>query len=256
MKAFLLFIAMLTTAAAEPAVTLTHVRGGVYMVEDDFYAKENSAVYVGRDHVTVVGATWTPETAKLLVAEIRKITLLPVTEAINTNYHPDRAGGNAYFRSIGAKIVATVKTRDRMVASWDEVIAWTRKGIPAYPDLPAVLPDTVFPGDFDLQDGKVEAFWLGPSHTPDGIFVWFPEERILYGGCILKEQLGNLDFADTVEYPHTLMKLKALNLPVETVIAGHYSPLHGPELIDRYIALLENAPKRRHQAHTGKIARP
>jgi metallo-beta-lactamase class B len=244
MNRLILLLALLTAPAlAEPTLTLSPVRGGVYLVEDGFYAAENSAVYVGRDHVTVVGATWTPQTAALLVGEIRKVTILPVTEVINTNYHPDRAGGNAYFKSIGAMIVSTRTTRNLMVRDWDKAVAWTRSGLPAYPALSAVLPDTVYPGDFSLQDGKVKALYLGPSHTQDGIFVWFPDEKILYGNCILKEKLGNLDFADVAEYPNTLRKLKALNLPIATVIAGHYAPLHGPDLIDRYLALLEAMPK-------------
>ncbi|MDR3437221.1 subclass B2 metallo-beta-lactamase [Telmatospirillum sp.] len=241
MKAFLLFLAVFSSAAygAEPTLTLMHVRGGVYVVEDGYFANENSAVYVGPDHVTVVGATWTAETAGRLAGEIAKISKLPITEVIDTNYHPDRAGGNAYFKGIGARIVATEMTRDAMRDGWDDVIAWTRRAIPSYPAVPMVLPDTVYPGDFALQDGRVRALYLGPSHTRDGIFVWFPEEKILYGGCILKEKLGNLDFADVAEYPKTLRKLQKRDLGFTTVIAGHYSPLHEPELIDQYIALLE-----------------
>lgn len=237
----LLFVASISPVFADPTLTLTHVRGGVYLVQDGFYAAENSAVYIGDDHVTVVGATWTPQTAERLAVQIRKVSKLPITEAIDPNYHPDRAGGNAYFKSIGAKIVSTVRTRDLMVSDWSKVVAWTRKAIPVYPALPAVLPDTVLPDDFTLQGGKLKALYLGPSHTADGIFVWFPQERILYGNCILKEKLGNFDFADMSEYPNTLHRLKALGLPIEIVIAGHYSPLHGPELIDLYIDLLQKA---------------
>ena len=245
MKGLLFFLALLTASpalAATPTLTLSHLRGGVYVVEDSFYAKENSAVYVGRDHVTVVGATWSAETAKLLADEIGKITRKPITEVINTNYHPDRAGGNAYFKSIGAKIISTEMTRDLMRSGWDRVVASTRKAIPGYPASPAVLPDTVYPGDFALQGGRVRAIYLGQSHTPDGIFVYFPEEKVLYGGCILKEQLGNLDYANLAEYPVTLRKLQQLNLGFTTIIAGHYSPLHGPELIDQYTHLLEQRP--------------
>ena len=245
MKWLPVLLAALTAScalAAEPALTLRHLRGGVYVVEDDFYAKENSAVYIGRDHVTVVGATWSPETARLLATEIGKITPKPITEVIDTNYHPDRAGGNATFKSIGAKIISTEMTRDLMRSGWEGVVAWTRKAVPSYPALLPVLPDTVYPGDFALQGGHVRAIYLGPSHTPDGIFVYFPQEKILYGGCILKEQLGNLDFADVAEYPKTLRKLQRLNLGFTTIIAGHYSPIHGPELIDRYVLLLEQRP--------------
>jgi len=44
--------------------------------------------------------------------------------------------------------------------------------------------------------------------------------------------------ADMIEYPKTLRKLKALNLPIETIVAGHLSAVHGPELIDQYLAML------------------
>jgi metallo-beta-lactamase class B len=80
--------------------------------------------------------------------------------------------------------------------------------------------------------------YLGPSHAPDDVFVYFPQERILYGGCVLKEQLGNLALADLVEYPKTLTKLQNLHLGYTTIIAGHWSPIHGPELVDQYLQLL------------------
>jgi hypothetical protein len=51
----------------EGSLDLKPVRGGVYVVEDHYYFRENSVVYVGKDSVTVIGATWTPETAEILV---------------------------------------------------------------------------------------------------------------------------------------------------------------------------------------------
>src|ERR1700692_2956925 len=101
-------------------------------------------VYVGDSFVTVVGATWTPETAKLLVAEIKKVTPKLVTEVIDTNYHPDRAGGNAYFKGIGAKIISTKVTSDLLHAHWDEMIRYVQKGFPSYPTLSLVPPDKTF----------------------------------------------------------------------------------------------------------------
>jgi len=76
------------------------------------------------------------------------------------------------------------------------------------------------------------------ERTLDGIFVFFPQEKVLYGNCILKEQLGNLDFADLRQYPKTLEKLKQLHLDFTTIVGGHWSPIHGPELIDEYLQLL------------------
>jgi metallo-beta-lactamase class B len=238
-RILVLFVLAVPVAVAEnPQVVLTPLRGHVYVAEDYFYLKENSVVYVGESSVTVVGATWTPETARLLATEIGKVTPKPITEVIDTNYHPDRAGGNAYFKSIGAKIVSTKMTSDLLQARWDETVRSMQKGFPSYPALPLVLPDKTFAGDFELQGGGLKAIYLGAAHTPDGIFVFFPREKVLYGNCILKEQLGNLDSADLTEYPRTLQKLKQLNLGFTTIVAGHWSPIHGPELIDQYLALL------------------
>jgi metallo-beta-lactamase class B len=229
----------LAAVAAAPAVTLTHLRGGVYLAVDTFYVQENSVVYVGPEHVTVVGATWTPETAKLLAAEVRKVTPKPIREVIVPDYHADRSGGSPYFRSIGAKIVSRRQTADLLQARWPQHMRDLRKAYDGYPDIPLTLPDTVHDGDYELQSGRVRAIYTGPAHTPDGVFVYFPEERILYGNCILKEHLGNLDSANVAEYPKTLLKLKARNLGYTTIVAGHFSPLHGPDLIDRFLKLLE-----------------
>jgi metallo-beta-lactamase class B len=228
----------LAPAAAAPLLLLTPLKPNIYVVEDSFYARENSLVYIGGDHVTVIGATWTPATAERVIAAVAKITPLPITEVVNTNHDLDRAGGNAAFRKIGAKIVAIALTRDLLAQEGAAAVKDTKAMFPDYPDVPVVLPDTLEPDDFTLQNGAIRGLYLGPSHKPDDIFVWLPNEKVLYGGCILKTRLGNMAGADPIEYSKTLRKLKALNLPIETIVAGHMSAVHGPELIDRYLDLL------------------
>lgn len=228
-------------ASAAPTVTLRALTGRLYVAEDTYYARENSLVFVGDQAVTVIGATWTPETAQVLACEIAKVTHRPIRDVVNTNYHPDRAGGNAFWLRTRCRIHATQLTRDLLVSDWDAVMQWTRTAMPGFPSVERVLPTDVHPGDFALEDGRIQAFYLGPSHTKDGLFVYFPEEQVLYGGCILKEQLGNLSFADLAEYPKTLRKLQARHLAIQTIIAGHGEASHGPNLIDHYLGLLEKA---------------
>jgi metallo-beta-lactamase class B len=228
-----------TPPANQPKLTLSHLVGPIYVVEDNFYVKENSVVYIGERGVTVIGATWTPETARILHGEIGKVTNLPVTEVILTDHHLDRVGGNAYWVSIGASLVSTQQTADLMRTRWDSLIRTTREVYKSFPAIPAVYPTEVHAGDFEVQGGRVRALYLGPSHTDDGIFVYFPEDRVLYAGCIIKEQLGNLDDANVAEYPKTLRRLQALGLEIDTIIAGHWNPVHGPGLIQTYLKLIE-----------------
>lgn len=70
-------------------MSLTQVSGPVYVVEDNYYVQENSMVYFGAKGVTVVGATWTPDTARELHKLIKRVSRKPVLEVINTNYHTD-----------------------------------------------------------------------------------------------------------------------------------------------------------------------
>lgn len=138
-------------------------------------------------------------------------------------------------RMLGIKAVSEKTNLSRSTIKKD----WS-----TFPDLPLLIPDQIQDGDFALQNGHIKAFYLGPSHTEDGIFVYFPQEKILYGGCILKEKLGYIGSSNLVEYPKTLQKLKGLHLDIDTIISGHWSPIHGPELIDHYLALLaKNANK-------------
>jgi metallo-beta-lactamase class B len=230
---------LVNAVAAAAPITLTHLRGNVYVVQEHYpLSDENAVVYVGEDFVTVIGATFSPQSARLLASKIARVTRKPIREVIDTNYNLDRVGGNPYFKSIGARIISTNLTRDLLERNWDEMIASARKLYPEYPNSPMVLPDNTYPADFELQGGHVKAIYLGPSHAPDDIFVYFPQEKVLYGGCVLKEQLGNLALADLVEYPKTLRKLQNLHLGYTTIIAGHWSPIHGPELVDQYLQLL------------------
>jgi metallo-beta-lactamase class B len=211
----------------------------VYICEDMYYSRENSVVFIGPEYVTIIGATWSPASARALHDSIARVTNLPVLEIINTNYHPDRAGGNPYWQNIGCEIHATERTNQLMKLYWDSICDFTRKSIPDLPEIPLVLPTKVHEGDYKLQNGKIEVLYLGPSHTEDGVFVYLPGEKLLYGGCILKPYLGNLEQANLQEYPKTLRKLKQASLEINTIIAGHGTPIHGASLIDDYLRMLE-----------------
>ena len=116
-----------------------------------------------------------------------------------------------------------------------KAVDFTRKHFPDYPKLPLVCPTKTYGPDFTLENGAIRGFYLSPSHNADDIFVYFPKEKVLYVGSILKEQLGNLTFANLKEYPRTLVKLQQLHLEIDQIISGHWSAVHRPG-IDRQIS--------------------
>src|SRR5258708_22947915 len=97
--------------AADPTVVLTPLRGHLYVVEDNFYFKENSMVYVGDSFVTVVGATWTPETAKLLAPELKKVPPKPLPKGFAPNSRPQRPPGMHSLKGLVPKIISPNRPR-------------------------------------------------------------------------------------------------------------------------------------------------
>lgn len=239
-------ISIFAAKAADPEISVYHLVGAVYVAEDPHYAKTNYAVYVGAASVTVVGAGWSPDRAELLAQAIRKVTDKPISDVILPDHDPEYAGGSAYWKRIGANIVSTELTEQVLKKDWVKVGDFTRKHFPAYPSVPLVLPTKTYGTDFTLEIGHIRGFYLGPSHNEDDIFVYFPKEKVLYAGSILKERLGNLAFANLEEYPRTLEKLQQLQLKIDKIISGHWSAVHGPELITQYLALLKEHSKSGH----------
>lgn len=230
------FIGISAFATTSGHLELIKLTDRIYVAEDYFYYRENSAVYIGDKDVTVISATWTPETAKLLVDKVRQITKKPIKAVVDTHYHLDRVGGNPYFKEIGAQIIASKMTAALMKENWESGLKSAQKDYPGFPSIPFTVPDVTFDDKYELEGGKIQVLYFGPSHTKDDLVVYFPEEQVLFGDCLLKEKLGYLGDANLTEYPKTLERIKKLK--IKTIIAGHWSSVHGPELIDQVLKLL------------------
>ncbi len=98
---------------------------------------------------------------------------------MDTDFNPERAGDNAYWQRIGAEVLATTLTGCLLRRRWAAQAVQTRAVFPDYPDVPLSLPTRTFRGDFSLQDGRIREFYIGPSHTVDDIFVYFPSQEVL-----------------------------------------------------------------------------
>jgi cyclase len=120
--------ATLTLAAAAPAraqlqtMEVTKLADGVYgaiyseMVRDP--VQSNSLIIIGDDGVCVVDAHYTPSAARATIAEIRKLTPLPVRFVVTTHWHDDHIFGNQEYRAAfpGVQFVAHQETRASMAA--------------------------------------------------------------------------------------------------------------------------------------------
>jgi glyoxylase-like metal-dependent hydrolase (beta-lactamase superfamily II) len=223
----LLVICLLTTAvfcADNANFTIQSIGEGVYAATsgDGSKAGSNAGFIVGSRSVAVVDSFETPEVAKELLAEIRRITDLPVRYVINTHYHLDHTGGNAVFAEAGATIIAHSNVR-----------AWLRTenlkffGPAPKPENKAmvealVLPDVVYSDTLEINLGNrlVQVrYMLG--HTGGDSVVFVPDAKVVFTGDLFwQRHLPNLIDASTQPWIQTLDKLLA-EQPSATFVSGH-----------------------------------
>lgn len=223
---FVVCILYMSTAAlaADPQdFTVKKVGEGVYAAisPDRSKAGSNAGFVVGSNGVLVIDTFIDPAPAKDLLAEIRKVTDLPIRFVVNTHYHLDHTGGNAVFAAAGATILA-----HRNVRSW--LRTENMKFFPnAKPEQKArveslVRPDEVYTDAVDIYLGSrlVQVrYMLG--HTGGDSVVVVPDANVVFGGDLIwQKHLPNLIDATTADWVKTLEKLQA-DHPSATFVSGH-----------------------------------
>src|ERR1700674_3673553 len=88
---------------------VTKVSGNVYMLEGE---GGNIGASVGDDGIVLVDDQYAPLAEKIQAA-LKGITDKPVRFIINTHYHGDHTGGNAYFQR-QAPVIAQDNVRKRL----------------------------------------------------------------------------------------------------------------------------------------------
>jgi len=185
----------------------------------------NAGFVVTPAGVVVIDALGSPELARRLIAQIRKVTDKPLNTVIVTHYHADHVYGLQVFKDAGARIVAHTASgeylnsetaRLRLEASRQDLFPWVDENTKLVP------PDAPINGVQKLVVGGVdfEIIPVGPSHTPDDLVVWLPQSRVLFAGDLVFRNripfVGQADSRQWIESLNTLLKF-----PAKVLVPGH-----------------------------------
>jgi glyoxylase-like metal-dependent hydrolase (beta-lactamase superfamily II) len=103
-----------------------------------------------------------------------------ITLLINTHWHPEQTGLNAFFGNNGATIFAHENTRQWLTTPITR--PWENS---SYEPLPtSSQPSETFYhfGEMDHSGTTVQYGYLRQAHTDGDMYVYFPEENVLHGG--------------------------------------------------------------------------
>ena len=102
------------------AVQKVQIADGIYQfitAPDGYVPNGNSVVIVNENDVLVFDTFTRPSTARIVLAEIRKITDKPVRYVVNSHHHPDHWSGNEVYAQAfpNLEIIATEESRQLML---------------------------------------------------------------------------------------------------------------------------------------------
>jgi len=185
-------------------------------------AGANAGFVIGDDGVLVVDTFESLDAAKALLAEIRKLTPLPVKYVVNTHYHLDHTGGNKVFQDAGAAVIA-----HRNVPGWirTENLKFFGKNIK--PEQKAMVealgsPNLVYDQNIGVTLGAVAVYIrYFPGHTGGDSVVFIPSAGVVFGGDLFwNHTLPNLIDASTEPWISTLTEILK-RAPSAAFVPGH-----------------------------------
>jgi cyclase len=185
-------------------------------------AGSNSGFVIGDDGVAVIDTFQKVDAAKSLLAEIRKMTQLPVKYVINTHYHIDHVTGNGVFAEAGATIVAQKNVRDWIHTENKKFYGANITDAQKASVEGLTGPTQVYDTALDLHLGsKLILVRYDLGHTGGDSIVVIPDANVIFCGDLFwRHTLPNLIDASTEAWIATLATLTQAH-PTFTFISGH-----------------------------------
>lgn len=188
---------------------------------DNFYVFTTYRPYAGTPYpanglyvltqqgVVLIDSPWDTTQCQPLLDSIRTKHGKEVVLCLATHSHSDRTGGLDFFKRHGIATYTSRLTDSMCQIQGEKRAAFTFD------------QDTTF----RIGQQQFRAFYGGPGHTIDNIVVWFEQEKVLYGGCLIKStespDLGYIQEANLAEWPATLRRIQQQFGRPRFVIPGH-----------------------------------
>ena len=181
---------------------------------------------IGDDGVVVIDTSGSRAGAEVMVKAIRAVTDKSIRWAVNTGGQDHRWLGNDYFRSVqGAKILAAEEgLKDQQARGFQQMdMARRNIGESGFAGTKEAYADTTFKGRqrLDVKGVQVELIYTGGAHTHGDLWVWLPQERIVFAGdSVFAERLLGIQPGLGFKWIAALERMRDELQPV-TVIPGH-----------------------------------
>jgi glyoxylase-like metal-dependent hydrolase (beta-lactamase superfamily II) len=211
---FLFVFSLSGFAQTGDALKISHLTGDFYIFTtyqkyQDTIFPANGMYLVTNDGVVLFDTPWDRTQLEPLIEQIKAKHNKNVVMSFSTHFHEDRTNGIEFLKTKGVKTYTTRQT--------DALSQKTGKERAKF----LLAKDTFF----TVGKYRFQTFYPGEGHSPDNIVIWFPKEKILYGGCFIKSvearDIGNLSDANINEWANSVKRVQANFKNPKFIIPGH-----------------------------------
>lgn len=198
-----------------------------YLNTDSFGRVPCNGMIVKQDgEVVILDTPANDKSSEELILWIKNNLNSNINAVVATHFHNDCLGGLKEFDKNKIPSYGSVRTIDLAKKNNENI------------------PQHSFDNDLTLKVGRTNVFvkYFGEGHTKDNVVAYFPDEKILFGGCLIKENgatKGYLGDANIQAWSGTVTKIKKQYPDVWIVIPGH-GDAGGMKLLDYTINLFKN----------------
>ena len=190
----------------------------------------NGMVVTDKDEAIVFDTPTDSISSEELIQYFTNKLSYKINAVVPTHFHTDCVGGLEEFHKHQIPSFASDRTIRILKEKKDN----------------SPIPQNGFEDSLDLMVGKQKVFvvFFGEGHTSDNIVGYFPEDNILFGGCLIKESAagkGNIEDANVAAWPKTVKKVQQRFPQIGIVIPGH-GKRGRAELFDYTIGLFSSKP--------------
>ncbi len=226
---FILFTLILSTSLSAQTIQLSDKLTLIQLTDKTYIHScegNNGLIFINGKKALIVSTPDSDPETQNLIDWVKKEKGAKIVAYVIDRWHPDAMEGLDIVQKNGIKSYASELTRQ--IAK--------EKGLP--------VAQVGFDPKIELKVGneKVICHYLGEAHTKDGIVVWIPDERILFGGNEIRNYngwVGNIGNASLDKWSDTAGRIKKEYGSAKIVIPGH-GKYGGPELIDYTIQLYKD----------------
>ena len=248
MKYFsILFLAIVFSSLAAYSQDVNHIKINsdiqLIKVNDSFYIHKiwfnfsgfgrypsNGLIFIKNGKALLVDTPVTNSQTEILFDYLKNSMQSTITQVVIGHSHSDCMGGLSFLHEKSVNSICSEKTKQ---------ICISRK-------LP--IPKKAFSDilEFEFEGEKVIRQYFGSGHTVDNIVAYFPNSKILYGGCLIKsmasKDLGNIKESIIQDWDQTVLKIKEEYPAIKIVIPGH-GEIGDINLLDHTIELVRENKK-------------